>query len=258
MNQILEQKVAERTAELSKANEKLEKALSQLEVLDNAKTEFIHIISHEIRTPLNGMMVSIELIKEHKSPERDKKLLDVLDGSVRRLEHFSLRTLDISTLRAEGNNALGISNLYLKMLIDNCIIDFKEQLESKNLSFKTIHTSEGDLNIEGDVKYIRKVLEIIIGNALKQSPENETVIIETSENDNIVSLRITDKGKGFPDIMLDQSFPPFSTGAEHVNMNIGIDLHFVKLVMDAHSGNIIAGNNEDKGAFVKLEFKKKL
>jgi two-component system, sensor histidine kinase and response regulator len=258
MNQILEQKVAERTIELSKANEKLTKALAQLEVLDTAKNEFIQIISHEIRTPLNGIMGSIAFIKKHNLPEKDTKFLNILDESVKRLEHFSFRTLDISMLRAEGNKVLDISDINLKMLIDKCSIHFKDQLDSKKLAFKTKHASENGLIIEGDAKYLQQIFEIVIGNAIKQSPEEELVIIETSEKDNIVTVRITDKGKGFPDIMLDQTFPLFSTGKEHVNLNIGIDLHFVKLAVDAHSGKIIIGNNKDKGAFVITEFKKKL
>ncbi len=256
MNQILEQKVAERTSELFNANKKLEKALKQLEVLDSAKTEFINIISHEIRTPLNGILGSIKIIKEHKSPESDEKMLDLLDRSVKRLEHFSFLTLDVSILRTKGHKALNISKVDIIMLVNHCIADLKEQAESKNLLLKAIHTSK-DLQISADIKYVKKILKIIIGNAIKHSPENETVIVEISENEDIAFVRVNDKGKGFPDIMLDQSFPPFVTGKYHVNINIGIDLHFAKLVMDTHSGNIIVGNNNDTGAFVLLEFKTK-
>ena len=65
MNQILEDKVKERTHELQEAYHKIQKANEELLILDQAKTEFLHIISHEIRTPLNGIKGSLELIKEY-------------------------------------------------------------------------------------------------------------------------------------------------------------------------------------------------
>lgn len=250
LNQLLEQKVAERTLELSKA-------ISKLEELDNAKTEFLHIISHEIRTPLNGIMGSIELIKHYNPHELGDELLELLDISVKRLEQFSFRTLDISFLQTKGYKALRITGEYIKPMIDKCLVDHKGLIESKNVTIKEIQLPDNSL-IKCDFEYIKKVLCIVIGNAIKQSPENETVLIETTENENFVTLKITDKGKGFPEKMLDQTFPPFITGKDHINNNSGLDLHFVKLAMDAHSGKITVGNNRERGTFVLLEFSKQL
>ena len=70
LNIYLQKQVLQRINELTITNEKLDKANAQLEQLDQAKTEFLHILSHEIRTPLNGIIGSLDLIKKNKLPEK--------------------------------------------------------------------------------------------------------------------------------------------------------------------------------------------
>ena len=62
MNQMLEDKVAQRTLELEESLNNLKEAKKELEILEIAKSEFLNLISHEIRTPLNGILGSMALI----------------------------------------------------------------------------------------------------------------------------------------------------------------------------------------------------
>jgi two-component system sensor histidine kinase/response regulator len=255
LNQVLEQKVELRTKELSEAYAKLEKALEQLEVLDNAKTEFLQIISHEIRTPLNGIIGFLEFIREHRSRENDERMLKLLDDSVKRLEYFSFRSLDISILRTQGTKALNFIPSDLNILINNNMQQLKELAESKNVKFE-ITAKLKEIRIPCDVRYINKVIFIVLDNAVRHSDKNAPVQIEALDSSRTIKLLISNKGKPFPESMLDQTFPSFVTGKKHVNTNIGIDLHYVKLAMTAHNGNLFIENNKAKGALVTLEFRK--
>jgi len=89
LNQSLEQKVMERTYQLSEANQKLEAMNRELSKLERAKTDFLNLISHEIRTPLNGIIMPVEIIKGMGYSEEIGEMVSILDSSVRRLEKFA-------------------------------------------------------------------------------------------------------------------------------------------------------------------------
>ena len=135
-NQILELKVAERTAELKKSNEKLAIANEELIELDKVKMEFLNIISHEIRTPLNGIIGPIELIKNELKDSKLTKLIEILDSSVSRLEKFTLTALAITELKA-GIRIDSTKKINFNELIQNTLITFNEISKLKNLKFYT-------------------------------------------------------------------------------------------------------------------------
>ncbi len=104
LNRSLEEKVNERTIQLSIANENLAKMNLKLTELDSAKAEFLNLISHEIRTPLNGIILPVELLKDTGSPSEIKDLIEILDSSVRRLEKFSMNALLITRLKTRSSD----------------------------------------------------------------------------------------------------------------------------------------------------------
>ena len=253
INTYLEEQVVRRTQELSIANEKLDKANAQLEQLDQAKTEFIHLLSHEIRTPLNGVIGSLSLIKQNQHTDINDNLLNILDRSVKRLEDFSYQTLDISTLRTKSAKALLISKVDIKSILIECYKGFIDEANNKNIQFKFDYLSS-DNEINGDEKHVSKSISIALGNAVKHSPLNKSIAIKLERIDKSLILFIQNQGKGFSEDMIGKPFSPFSTGKYHVNQNVGLDLYFVDLVMKAHNGSIEIGNSSDGGAFVKLTF----
>ncbi len=90
MNNILEEKVSERTAQLQEAMTKLDSANKELQGLDKAKNNFLNMISHELRTPLNGIVGAASFLND--SLREDSELgdfVDMLQISVDRLENFS-------------------------------------------------------------------------------------------------------------------------------------------------------------------------
>ena len=253
VNLYLEEQVVLRTQELAIANEKLDKANTQLEQLDQAKTEFIHILSHEIRTPLNGIIGSVSLLKLDNETEKNTMLLDILDRSVKRLEHFSYQTLNISTLRTHGAKALSLGKVNMTNLLTKSITDLTELASSQKISFQTDIRADFS-QMEADECFIQKLFHILLTNAIKHTPENTKVRIETENLNDKLIVWIRDSGPGFSDELKESCFTPFGTGAKHVNQNMGLDLYFAKLVMEAHSGDIEVGNNPHGGGFIRLTF----
>lgn len=148
VNNWLEQKVKERTEELTVAN-------SQLLKLDTAKTEFLNIISHEIRTPLHGIIGALGILNEYHLPEEIKELLYIMEISANRLEEFSLKALDISLLNTKGKAILNLKREDLTNIISSKVNALKSQADKKNISI--ILQNEGrDICTMLDKTYIDK------------------------------------------------------------------------------------------------------
>ena len=252
MNQILEAKVAQRTVELEDSLQKLGQAKKELELLSIAKSEFLNLISHEIRTPLNGILGSLTLIGRYNYTDEVNRYISLLDKSVKRLERFSNTILEASTLRLKGEKALIMSEVDLvkviQPVIDQCSEKFLEKGIEINLQNKT-----SDSSLKGDPKYLFKCFSAVLDNAFKFSNKGGVVEINISnETNEKLKVTISDYGKGFSKVAMDNIYKPLSNLEAHFDQNTGMGLHLAKLIVDAHSGFISAGNREPKGAIIEI------
>lgn len=243
VNRWLEEKVKERTAELKIANEKL------LE-LDKAKSEFLNIISHEIRTPLNGIIGVSSIIKECGLTEESFAFIDMLDQSANRLEDFSIKALDISMFNIHGQEAIKFEEVKISPVISKAISDLDEKIKIKGIEVvQTINT--GSEIIKADSEYFSKCIFNIIDNAINYSPVAGCVSIEVRSQDNNHLIEIKDEGPGFDKGFDINDIGPFAK-KDHVDKNPGLGLYLSNQIIKAHGGTIENGNNEDKGAFVRI------
>jgi len=251
-NKSLEEKVIERTQQLQEANVKLESLNLRLIDLDKAKTDFLNLISHEIRTPLNGILGPVELLRETPNAHEISDLIEILDMSVKRLERFSLNALLITRLKTKQFE-IRKDRIHLSNLINEVLDEEKEKFQSKNIQVKRDDNISLGL-IYGEVELIKKCIINILDNAVRFSPENNTVEINTYVEEQTIICEIKDNGKGFAAGTIDHIFELFTTDDDYKDNSIGIGLPIAKMIMEAHNGSIIIGNNPNGGAFVKLVF----
>ncbi len=252
MNQILEAKVAQRTVELEDSLKKLGEAKKELELLSIAKSEFLNLISHEIRTPLNGIMGSLALIGRYQYTDEVNRYFSLLDTSVKRLEKFSNTILEASTLRLKGEKALKKLDVDIVGVIQLAIDECTQKFSEKSIDI-VIQNDTTNSSIKGDHKFLLKSFSAVLDNSFKFSPKEGKVEIKISnEADGFLKVTIADNGKGFSKIAMDNIYKPLSNLEAHFDQNTGMGLHLAKLVVDAHSGFISAGNREPKGAVIEI------
>jgi len=253
MNQILEAKVAQRTLELEDSLKKLGQAKKELELLSRAKIEFLNLISHEIRTPLNGILGSLALIGRYNYTDEVNRYFSLLDTSVKRLERFSNTILEASTLRLKGEKALVMIEIDLLKVIrhalDQCITKFVDKDIEIILQNETTSSS-----LKGDHKYLLKCFAAILDNSFKFSQKKGKVEINIfNVEKGFLKITIVDHGKGFSKAALDNIYMPLGNLEAHFDQNTGMGLHLAKLIIDAHSGFITAGNSELSGAIIEIK-----
>jgi two-component system, sensor histidine kinase and response regulator len=243
INKNLEIIVAQRTAELEKANA----AIIQL---DEAKSEFLRIISHEIRTPLNGILGFTHLIKTACYSAEVDKYTQHLDSAVKRLERFSLNALNYTTL-VTGKYTPHFQTTSLSMLVNSVVSSLETPLKNKEVTTEIV--IDPDLKLFADVVFVSDCFKSVVDNAIKFSQPKSAIVIAAEQNADGIWVRITDTGKGFSQKALDSLFKPFSPGTSHFDENEGMELALCRLIMDLHRGQIKVYNLQ-KGASVDLFF----
>jgi two-component system, sensor histidine kinase and response regulator len=253
LNRSLEEKVRERTRELSIANENLEKMNLKLTELDNAKSEFLNLISHEIRTPLNGIILPVELLKDTGSSSESRELIEILDSSVKRLEKFSINALLITRLKTRPSDIKKVS-LDLEALVQDVLTECDQMLTVKNIN--VIRTLEAlDRKVPGDPDLVRKCLVNILDNAVAFSAVGGNIEIRIYDQPDAAVIEIADRGPGMPDEIIERGPEPFSRGKEYQDKSTGIGLPLARLIMEAHGGAIELKNRHKGGCVVRLKFK---
>jgi two-component system sensor histidine kinase/response regulator len=252
LNKHLEDKVKERTLQLQQAHDELKEAHSRLSDLDKAKTEFLRLISHEIRTPLNGILGPVQLIKDRIGSDDIGALLEILDISVSRLEKFSYDALLITRLRAQKDK-ISKTRLSLNKVIHASLDELSEKLNEKQIQ-PDLRMIPDEVYMEGDFELLKTCFINILKNAIMFTPDNGTIKITINQKGGETLCEISDQGPGFPENMLTKPFELFSLNEPNIDSKLGLGLYLSKLIMDAHSGVIEAGNTEEGGAMIKLSF----
>jgi len=245
MNEVLEKKVQERTAQLKESNNKLEDAFGKLKVLDEAKSSFLKLISHEIRTPLNGIIGSTYFLDDMIEDPELKEFMAILKESVERLERFAIKALfltQLDTKRMEPHT----QPVDMAKAIEKALEENKKFAEEKNIR---IHYKSGTpVSVIGDGMLLEKSLSETINNAIKFSTGDE-VTIEIFEADNKILVKITNTGSDIPEEKLQKMTKPFGLAEQHMDKSAGLGLAIVSACQNLVNGTL---NIESKTGMISV------
>lgn len=253
-NHSLEEKVKERTLDLEKANRQLDHANRELKALDQAKVDFLQLISHEIRTPLNGIKGFSDILKSEILAPELLEYLQFLDESAVRLDKFSYQALMITELRA-GETRIQMEEILPGDLFNHSILLIEDRIQAKRLTV-LLDKYPALTFILGNRKYLQTCFDCLIDNAVKFSLPDDTVVVKIYTDNLFAVCEFTDNGPGFSSAALDHLYKLFWVDDGRADQNRGLNLALIKLIMDAHQGQIEVMNNQTKGATVRLTFNK--
>ncbi len=243
----LEEEVAERTAELSTANEEMFAAKEKAEEATKAKSEFLSIMSHEIRTPLNAILGMGELMEETPLTSDQKEYVQLLRSAGSTLLSLINDILDLSKIEA-GHIELESINFNLWETIEkNCEI-MAVRAHKKNLEIAFQISPETPEFVMGDQVRLNQVLINLIGNAIKFTETGEVVVrIQKApqpfgEGKGLELLfSVIDTGIGIPENKFEAIFESFSQADSSTTRKFGgtgLGLSISKRLVELMQGRI--------------------
>jgi two-component system, sensor histidine kinase and response regulator len=160
--------------------------------------------------------------------------------------------LRITELRT-NNQTVKKEESSLHLIVESVKQNMAKQIEARGINLYI----EGEVNdpiIYGEKELIKFCFESILKNAINYSEKKGSITMLINSDDDQTICSFIDQGSGFSSMALKNLFQLFAPGEKHVDENKGLDLALVKLIMDAHKGEIKVFNNEEHGATVTLTF----
>ncbi|NND94177.1 MAG: PAS domain-containing sensor histidine kinase [Flavobacteriales bacterium] len=269
LNESLEQKIQERTSQLSllidelkESNEALNreifkrmkteveiKALLEKEIeLGALKSRFVSMASHEFRTPLSGILSSASLISKYTSSEDEEKRakhVSRIKSSVENLTTILNDFLSLDKLQS-GKVSIHPSEFMIQELV-NEVMDTLHNILSDGRSFTYSHSgSEIELNVDRNI--LKNILVNLSSNAIKYSRPNTEIKIRSRINGAYLSIEIEDEGIGIPEDDKEHMFERFFRAHNAVNIKgTGLGLNIVRRYLDLLHGEITFHSEENIG-----------
>lgn len=193
-NEGLEQRVAERTHELSQLNAALTEAKGTAEAANQSKTRFLAAVSHDLMQPLNAArLFSAALSHQDDGLSAEaQQLVQHLDSSLRSAEDLISDLLDISRLE-NGKITPDRKPFALNELFDTLGAEFKALAQEQGLQFRV---RGSHLRIDSDSKLLRRVLQNFLTNAFRYA--KGPVLLGVRRRGETLSLEVWDRGPGIP------------------------------------------------------------
>ncbi|MCE5233849.1 MAG: PAS domain-containing hybrid sensor histidine kinase/response regulator [Mizugakiibacter sp.] len=190
-NETLEQRVAQRTAELTEALTAQERAKREAEQANQSKTRFLAAASHDLLQPLNAARLFTSALRHSDLDAEAAQLAERIDASFKAAEDLLEALLDASRLEA-GKFAPEVGPVALGELFESLRTQFAVLAEQRGLS---LHAVDTHLAVRSDAQLLRRILQNFLSNALRYTRRG-TVLLGARRHGAEVRIEVWDTGPG--------------------------------------------------------------
>jgi PAS domain S-box-containing protein len=241
----LEKRVKDRTMILEEALHQLEKSREELSIalekekeLNEMKSRFVSMASHEFRTPLATILSSVTLISKYREQddrENEIRHIERVKSSVSHMTDILNDMLSISKLE-EGKITAVLERFDVIEFVKQIVTELQAVAKKGQL---IIYNHDGHREVHLDKKILRNIFFNLISNAIKFSPENETIDVTTQVSGIQLRLTVKDHGIGISEEDKEHLFERFFRGHNATNIQgTGLGLNIVAKYLEILNGDI--------------------
>ncbi len=249
-NETLEQRVSERTAELTRVNQELEKAQLTAEEANIGKTRFLAAAGHDILQPLNAARLYSSTLVERLGDSDNQKLVQNIDSSLESVETILGAVLDISRLDT-GAMKPQLASFPLNDLLTRVMTDFAPVARENNLRFTVMPTS---VYVRSDPNLLRRLIQNLVSNAIKYTRHGRVLVGVRRAGDK-VSIHVLDTGIGIPSTKFRTVFREFARLEEGARTasGLGLGLSIVDRIARVLNHSVDIASQAGKGTRFRVE-----
>jgi len=259
LNEELEQRVRERTAQLEATNRELALATSAAERANRAKSEFLSNMSHELRTPLNAVIGFGQLLASSdralRSPERQALFVDHIVNAGRHLLTLINEILDLAQIEA-GRLTVRLDRSLLADVFAECAAMIDPMAAQRGI--RLLFPPQCDTAVMADRTRLKQVLLNLLSNAIKYNRERGAVMVgcDASSAEH-VRITVQDTGAGLRPDQIATLFQPFNRLGQEAGSaeGTGIGLVVTKQLIELMGGRIGVDSTPGVGSTFWIELR---
>lgn len=226
-----------------------ESATEELHTVNKNYLKLIKVVAHDLRSPIGAISNIADMLMEESSTHDE--LLSLISASSRNCLQLINGLLETDF---DQNHNLKKTDINLDEFLQQCIglLSFRAKDKNQQLILKSYFNG----SIKADSDKIQRVVNNLVVNAMKFSPENSNILIETARETAGVMIMVKDSGIGIPDEIKDNIFDPFTLSKRDGTQGekpFGLGLYITKQIVEAHDGKIWFKNADGGGTEFYVE-----
>lgn len=239
--------------------QRIHEQLQKLQETDQLRRELISNVSHDLRTPLSSMQGYLEmLLRKNGSEDERNTYIDIAFKHCQRMTQLVKELFELSKLDA-GKTLPTYENFSLAELLQDVVQKYSLSASKKNITITTPQNSQLCM-VNADICLIERVLENLIDNALRYTPDGGSIYFSLIDRDNSVELGIKDNGIGLAEEDLPHIFERYYSAqkpTQYHQHSTGLGLAIVKRILDLHESTINVESHLNRGTEFRFPLPKR-
>lgn len=219
----------------------LSRNIDQLKEVEILRRELIANVSHDLRTPIaiiQGYIETLQMKADVLSEAEKKKYLDIISESTGKLQKLVAELFELSKL--EANQVKPVKEpFFISELVNDISSKYQLIAKEKNIAITTFLSKELP-PVYGDVALIERVMQNLVDNAMKFTPNGGKITITTNNQGDAVEVTVADTGIGIPETEREQIYGRYYKANNFTDLknSAGLGLAIIKKILDLHHSSL--------------------
>ena len=220
--------------------------------ISEMKSDFLNNMTHEFKTPIATISLAADTITNPKVINDENSIRHFIGMIKKENSRMNKKVETILQIASLDKKEIEFryENLSLHSVIERAVDTIEIQIHQKNGKI-TLNLNAEEPVIYGDQEHLTNLVNNLLDNAIKYSPEKPDIRVETRNNEKGIILSVEDKGIGMSKNVQSKIFERFyrqSSGNIHDVKGFGLGLNYVRAIIDAHRGNVGVTSEPGKGS----------